>query len=493
MNMIYIAYENRDFRVQIEYIFGIILSIYGREWQSVDYSDFHTLVNKSPDIVISYGKNKPPSLAKRHIHIYESDFFGENYLKPESIPTSVFRYYDLPVIYQGQGRLASWVIKSGDLIETNIDIIASSFFMLSRYEEVIQGTRDMHDRFPAKASLAYRQGFLNRPIVNQYAELLWSWIYWLLPDVGQEPLWPQNKAFAVCLTHDVDCLKKYSVLPPAMSIGSALLRKNNPGLAFRMSLDYLDSLLLLKKDPYDTFDYMLDMERQYEMTSSFYFLADDGSTPDSRYSITAPDVVKLIKKIENEGCEVGLHGSYDSYDDLEKMVWEKGNLDQIVNNKSYGCRQHYLRWRTPDTWRIQEKAGLLYDTTLTFAEHAGFRCGICLPFKPFDVIENRKLNIWELPLTVMEGSLQGLDYQNLRPEEAYKEIVELIKAVKRVHGVFVLLWHNSSFDSLNGWVGWKEVYEKVMKYISQQNVFVVSGREIVDFWSQRTGQGVSAV
>ena len=128
---------------------------------------------------------------------------------------------------------------------------------------------------------------------------------------------------------------------------------------------------------------------------------------------------------------------------------------------------------------------MLYDTTLSFADRAGFRCGICLPFKPFDITENRELDIWELPLIVQEGTLKGANYQNLSPGEAYKEMVELIQAVKKCHGVFVLLWHNSSFDSLGGWAGWKEVYEKITKYISEQNAWVTDGREIALWWKQR--------
>ena len=489
--MIYIACENQDFSSQIDYVFGIIFSIYGSEWQSVDYSELHTLAVEPSDIVITYGKQKPPSSVGNHIHIYQSDFFGRNYLKPESIPTSVPRYEGLPVLYQRQGELDSRVTKSGNSVETNIDIIASSFFMLSRYEEVVLDTRDEFDRFPAKASLAYRQGFLDRPIVNEYAELLWSWIHHLKPDLTRRALWPENKGFAVCLTHDVDELKKYSLLPPARSIGGAIVRQKNLRLAFSIALEYLSCLAHLKKDPFDTFDYILGLERKYGIKSSFYFMAGGGLEFDSCYSITEPKVVKLIKKIETEGCEVGLHASYNSYNDSEKIARGKRNLDRVIGSKSYGCRQHGLRWKSPDTWRVQQESGLLYDTTLTFAAHAGFRCGICLPFKPFDVIENRELNIWELPLIVMERSLQSPNYQNLQPEEAYEEIIQLIKTVKRFNGVFVLLWHNSAFDSLGDWAGWKEVYEKVMEYIGQQNAFVSSGREVIDYWNRLNRQGVS--
>jgi len=160
-------------------------------------------------------------------------------------------------------------------------------------------------------------------------------------------------------------------------------------------------------------------------------------------------------------------------------------LDRIVGNGSYGCRQHYLRFRVPHTWRIQEQLGILYDTSMTFADHAGFRCGYCLPFRPFDLLENRVLNLWELPLTVMEGSLQNKDYQKLSPEQAYEQIVSLIEAVRKQSGIFVLLWHNSALDKSGEWAGWRNVYQQAINYAHQDGTFCRTGREIIECWGRQ--------
>ena len=326
----------------------------------------------------------------------------------------------------------------------------------------------------------------------------------LEPELTRKPLWPSDKKFAICLTHDVDRLNKYrlSAIPKSVfaKTKSLLMSKTKatapqqeegptasgyPRLQdmFNLAYDWIKVMLKLKKDPFDTFDYMLNLEQEYGFKSSFYFMTGGNSRFDNRYSINEPRAIKLIRQIEDKEDEVGLHGSYNSYNNLEQINLEKARLDKIAGNKEYGCRQHYLRWETPTTWQTHEKAGLLYDTTLSFADHAGFRCGICVPFRPFNIVANRKLNIWELPLTVMEGSLHEYNYQNLTPEAAYEQIVSYIDAVKRFNGAFVLLWHNSAFNSLGRRGEWKEVYEKVMKYISQQNAWVTSGREIIDWWS----------
>lgn len=112
------------------------------------------------------------------------------------------------------------------------------------------------------------------------------------------------------------------------------------------------------------------------------------------------------------------------------------------------------------------------------ADHEDFRCGICFPYKPFDVLENRVLDIWELPLTVMDGSL--FDYQNLTSEDGFQRIKELIESVKKYSGVFVLLWHNCSFEELR-LGGWSRVYEKTLACIGKQNIFNDTAKGIVDW------------
>ena len=483
---IIVLYNDQDFSAAIEYTFLLLLTGYEAHYKIIpiqqlnpDEYDFDGL------LVISYGEEFIDLSFVRQIHIYASDFFGKDYLKPSSMPTTPLRRYEgLPVIYTGQGHLDSMVKQSEKTIETDIDIIASSFFMVTRYEEVIIDAKDRYDRFPASASLSYREGFLDRPVVNEYIELLRSWIRLLLPDLEPEPFWPDNKDFAFCLTHDVDAIRRYSARPPLERIASAILRQNSPRLALSTATEYLLVLSHIRKDPYDTFDYMLGLEKSHCIKSSFYFMSGGGSSQVS-YVATEPLVARLIKQLEEAGCDTGLHAGYDSYNDPSIMSTEKANIDKVVSNRVYGCRQHVLRWKTPDTWRIQEKLGIFYDTSLAYADHIGFRGGICLPYQPFDIIENRQLSIWELPLTAMEGSLQNPRYQGMSPENACEEIIRHIDTVKALHGVFVLLWHNSSFYIHGGWKGWREVYETILQYLDGKNALTCNGREIIEHWISR--------
>lgn len=475
--MIYAAYENSQFKSQIEYIFDLVLSIYGIKWQVIDYSQPPTLKLKLPAVVISYGKHKLEADFKYHIHIYESNFFGKDYLKSESMPTlPLKRFNELPVIYYGRGEFDGFVRKSENLIETNIDIVASSFFMLSRYEEIVLGKKDKFGRFPATESLAYKEKFLDRPIVNEYIELLWNWIDSFNLGFKRKKLW-RDKNFAVCLTHDVDTVRKYKIYPPLRIIGGSILKHRGLRKAFAIIVDYLRAKS--GRDPYDNFSYIMYLENKYGFKSSFYFMSGGNTEDDASYSINDSYIVSLIKTLQQKGFEVGLHPSFNSYNNFQILNLEKEKLEKVTKNAIFGGRQHYLRWKSPDTWRILEKAGLKYDTTLSFAEHEGFRCGACFPYKPFDILENRVLDIWEMPLTVMDGSL--FNYQNLTSEEGFQRIKNIIDTVKKYQGVFVLLWHNSSFDDLK-LPSWVEVYEKTIEYLGRENVFNAPAKKVVDWW-----------
>ena len=77
-------------------------------------------------------------------------------------------------------------------------------------------------------------------------------------------------------------------------------------------------------------------------------------------------------------------------------VWQQ--LDNPgIQQAQLGGRQHYLRWKTPDTAIAWDAAGLDYDSTLAFADRGGFRCGVCYEFPMYDLKNRRPLNLLQRP------------------------------------------------------------------------------------------------
>lgn len=267
------------------------------------------------------------------------------------------------------------------------------------------------------------------------------------------------------------------------TIGSLVLKHRDLRRVFATTVDYFKAKL--DKDRYDNFSYIMDLENKYGFKSSFYFMSGGNTKYDASYSINDSYIISLIKTLQQKGFEAGLHSSFNSYNNFQILNLERDKLKKAAENVIFGGRQHYLRWKSPDTWRILEKAGLKYDITLSFAEHEGFRCGICFPYKPFDVLENRVLGIWELPLIIMDGSL--FNYQNLTPEEGFQRIKSIINTVKKYQGVFVLLWHNSSLDDLK-LPDWIKIYERTIGYLGRQNTFNDIARGIIE-WYESNASG----
>ncbi len=126
--------------------------------------------------------------------------------------------------------------------------------------------------------------------------------------------------------------------------------------------------------------------------------------------------------------------------------------------EKWGGRQHYLRWNVPVTWRNWNEAGLDYDSTLSYADHAGFRCGICYEFPVYDLEERKQLALLERPLIVMEGSVFGSNYMNLNRQAALDSMILLKQRCRKYNGDFTLLWHNSAFETKDMW----EMYEDLL-------------------------------
>ena len=340
------------------------------------------------------------------------------------------------------------------------DILAATFFMLSRWEETVSGVRDLHGRFPADASVAYKQGFLDRPLVDEYALILQAWLQTLLPT------WqPVRPSFSIKLSHDIDYVGQFSGFSEACRvIGGDLLKRHSVVLASGNVAALLKQTVSPARDPYlQGIKELATLSEENSLVSAFYFKSSMQGPYDTGYDPASPLVSRCIEELKARGHEIGFHPGYDTLDDPERFMAEKQRLDQILGDQGYGGRQHYLRFRAPDTWRQWEQAGLLYDSSVGYADHEGFRCGSCHPFQPFDVQQDRQLDLLEVPLIAMDATFRH--YRGFTPAESEAKIIALAQSCQRVHGVFTLLWHNSSLSG--EWQPWADMYRRILPYLAR--------------------------
>lgn len=378
---------------------------------------------------------------------------GAGYLKPGNVPARVAAAIPapgsgsaLPVLF-GSGEIR----ESGGIIHCGIDLFAGVFFMLTRWEEHVLPDRDAHGRFPATASLAYRAGFLSRPLVDEYAGLLAG----LLARTGC-PFVPKRQGFRVIPSHDVDFLLRYPRLDLALrSFASALLKRRDPAGAFRFLKEYGSIRKGTTRDPFDTFDWLMDVSEAAGTKSRFYWMSGGRTQHDNNFRIGSAAARKTLARIRERGHIIGFHPSYDAYRDDGLFLQEKKALEMAAGMSVSEGRQHYLRFEVPYTWRVWERAGMALDSTLGYGDHEGFRCGTPCEYTPFDVLERRPMKLRELPLIAMDVTLKG--YRRLAPERAFEVMRGIAEECRAVDSPMALLMHNSSLSGTE-WAGWPEGY-----------------------------------
>ncbi|WP_172371597.1 polysaccharide deacetylase family protein [Sporosarcina jiandibaonis] len=396
--------------------------------------------------------------------IVEDHFFNNypenlSYLKKEAIPDDVSfvenqftSETDVPMLF-GNDKM---IVNNNQILCGN-DIFAASFFMLTRWEEYVNTSRDIHNRFSAKDSVAYKFGFLDRPIVNEYVELLWNMFSYLGYQENRK-----EHSFEFILTHDVDDLRfwKDNKKNAKVLLGDIIKRKNIKLFAKNFK-DIMEIRFGKKKDPFDTFDELMSISEQKNLQSRFYFMSGGTTKYDNRYDIKDDLTIKLIRNIEKRGHLIGFHPSYDSYNNEKQWSNEKKALKEVVDKPILEGRQHYLRFDIPFTWRIWEENNMTMDCSVGYADREGFRCGVCFGYSVFDFLNRKKYKLKEFPLLVMEASL--ITYQNLTPEMMEKRIKKILDITLKYKGSFVFLWHNSSFNTAT-WKQYSAVYKKIIKY-----------------------------
>jgi len=246
------AYENENRKGPIEYVASFILSTYGVAHELCSYSELGTC--SRGEILISYGISLPKRQASEtpHIHIMESGLWGDAYLTEESLPELPLREFQgIPVFYWGSKSPLDKELPNRISTVISADLIASSFFMLSRYEEVLVSEMDKFGRFPAQASVAYKAGVLHRPVVDEYIDLLWNIISDLTKSLIRRLPW-REKSFAFCLTHDIDRVRLYAdpkhILGTLWRVG---IKRGDMRGGLGAIRDAFGTWLGLRADPYD--------------------------------------------------------------------------------------------------------------------------------------------------------------------------------------------------------------------------------------------------
>lgn len=404
--------------------------------------------------------------------VLNSDFWDVNvkgYLIEKALPRVTFlennqfiSEIDLPILY-GNNEINL----SKNSIECGVDIFAACFFMLSRMEEAIVPDRDNHNRFPATASVAYKNNFLDRPIVDEYVEFLWNMLLHLDPNLTRKERQATN--FITC---DVDwpCdIVRRSLKSTCRRFLGDVFRRKSLKLGLRTLKQFIYHQFKLQQGDHlrDTLSWMMDVNEEAGNKVAFYFITEYTHLLDSKTDFDSEFIRQIFREIHARGHEIGIHPGYNCYDNADNFQQSVQKLKTIleeekIHQNTLGGRMHFLRWDIMQTPSLWEENNLDYDSSLSFADKAGFRCGTCHEFTMFDLNKRKAMNLKQRPLIVMEGTIIEDKYEGLHySEESYNRFNSFKEKCQKYNGSYTLLWHNSFFQMEQD----KIFYTKLIKEI----------------------------
>ncbi len=422
--------------------------------------------DKSLESLIYYGK-KDNAINNAKIIIVQSDFFSEvDYNPIEILPKTPFQKLpnsNIPFLF-GDNKIEYVKNSAGqDIIILYADLVASAYYLMSRYEEIIKtDCRDQYGRFLAKDSIIFQQGYGMRPLVDEWGRYLRSLLRQLGVYISEE-----KEGFRkIYLTHDVD--NPFLMYRKDQVIKQWIKNLIHYGNRIKRPLyiyNHPDS------DPYNTFGKIIEhdvfLTKKYgtDLVESIYFLIAAGSQKTKKYcNIKLKKYQDLITKLNKSGASLGLHVSYEAG---TNPLLIKQEIERLLNNCKYSCtksRHHFLHWIEPEHIEQMEQAGITEDFTLEYADSVGFRVGTCRPYYFINPRTKRVTNVLVHPMQIMDCSLDRVSYMGLGYEDAFNLCKKLINTTYEFNGELVLLFHNPIWSEENYY---GHLYEQLLEYLSK--------------------------
>ena len=358
-----------------------------------------------------------------------------------------------PRPFQHDGQWMLFPVYGHDL-DLPFDLLAATFYMVSRYEEYLPHREDEHGRFVSAENLAVLHGFNNEPVVDQWACLLRDMLLERYPNLTL----PQRN-YRFVQTVDIDaiwCFLHKGAFRTVMGTLRDLVARRNPAevrLRWRV-------LMRREGDPFDTFDYIISQRQRVPDSHLIFFtLLADYDQYDKPANHHNPHTRELLQHL-GDHAKMGIHPGYNTLEHPENMDLETKRLEEILHRTIVRSRFHFLRLQLPVSYRMLQHAGIRHDYTMGYADTTGFRAGISSPFPFYDLERDHETELTIHPFCVMDTTLQK--YLRLTPDEGVERYRSLIDSLRRVGGTFCCIVHNQNLCERYGWQGWRHAYEQML-------------------------------
>jgi hypothetical protein len=365
---------------------------------------------------------------------------------------SCFRLNDFPAFFKSEG-------------DYPFDIFSAIFYLLSRYEEYLPHEKDEYGRYAHENSIAFKEGFLNIPLVN-----IWIEDFKKALKKKFSSLSFKSSTFNFQPTYDIDEAYAFKNKEVVRIVGG--LAKSVVKGEWAIANERLKVLRDKKKDPYDAYEWMDKLHESNNLKPIYFFhVAMEKGKHDKNISPSHPSMQQLIKQ-HAEKYPIGIHPSWKSGDDEGQLEKEIKLLESTSGKKISASRQHYIRFRLPHTFRSLIAAGITNDYSMGYGSINGFRASVASSFYWYDLKKEQQTNLLLHPFCFMEAN--SFFEQKYLPQRAYEEMMYYYNTVKAVNGELITIWHNNFLGSNRLFQGWKEVYRDFVEVVNRE-LSVVNG------------------
>jgi hypothetical protein len=334
------------------------------------------------------------------------------------------------------------------------DIFAASFYLLSRYEEYLPHKKDEYGRYAHTNSLAFREGFLQQPLVNIWMEEFKKALLQKFPNLRFK-----GKNFKCILSYDIDMAWSYRHKGFMRNIGGFARSIKNGN--WQQVKERWEVLRGKRKDPFDCFEWLDALHLYCRLKPYYFFLV---AHKQQGYDKNTPLKVKQFRSLVeyySNSYKVGLHPSWQTGDDEDLFESELEWMEDITGRAIIHSRQHYLRFSLPDTFRTLTNLGIQKEFSMGYGTINGFRASVCSSFYWYDLAKDETTTLMLFPFCFMDAN--AYYEQGYTPQQAYAELMQFYTTVKKLNGMLVTVWHNSILGTDSSFAGWREMFELFMK------------------------------
>lgn len=427
--IIYSTRQSNRFEYVLQWLFTDVLGI------SYQVVDNEAAIQGLP-FFISYGRSFTNALS-----IPDKGLLWKTDTDPQAVEIDMWQ--DIPTLYATN--------ESGYSLP--FDIFSAIFFLLARYEEYYTYKPDKHGRYPATESLLYKNGWLQRPIVDE-------WLLELSKMLQQKGIAVKENTFSFQPTYDIDIAYSYLNKSKKRIRGANirdLLKGNISGIKERAQV-----LQGERPDPYDSFDWIIQAHQNSTPQPIYFILAALNTTEYDKNNL--PDTLemnRLIKRLAKNGS-ISIHPSY--YSEQGDTLRREKHLMEVMIGKPITCsRQHYIRLVFPRVYRSLIANNIKDDHSMGYGSHLGFRAGTGRSFNWFDILTDSVQPLRIHPFCFMDTT--ALYYENLSAENAFNKLNGMTQLLKKTNSQLITVFHNFSLGTEQKWSGWKDAYASFLNTV----------------------------